>query len=176
MVSLEVIALVLTGLSITASIVYYANVLSNANKTQKMQLETRQAQLLMKLYEEWRNPEQLKLYAKSLQMNWTSYEDFQDKYSVDNFEERLPFTAMSYYWEGVGVLVEEGLIDIKLVSKLFSGDLKTHWEKFRSYIYDARERRNYPQFFDKTEYLYNRIEGLRGFEWIEKTITDITKE
>ena len=40
MVSLEVLALVLTGLGLTASIVYYANILLNANKTQKLQLET----------------------------------------------------------------------------------------------------------------------------------------
>ena len=36
MVSLEVLALVLTGLGLTASIVYYANILLNANKTQKL--------------------------------------------------------------------------------------------------------------------------------------------
>jgi len=43
MASFEFIALILTGLGLTASIVYYANVLSNANKTQQLQLETRQA-------------------------------------------------------------------------------------------------------------------------------------
>jgi len=51
MASLELIALVLTGLSITASIVYYASVLSNANRTQKLQLETRRTQIFMQLHQ-----------------------------------------------------------------------------------------------------------------------------
>jgi hypothetical protein len=49
MVSLEIIALVLTGLSITASILYYTMNLRNANKTQQLALENRQAQLYMQL-------------------------------------------------------------------------------------------------------------------------------
>ena len=57
MVSLEIIALVLTGLSITVSIIYYANVLSNANKTQQLTLENRNAQLLMRIYDKYTETE-----------------------------------------------------------------------------------------------------------------------
>jgi len=35
MFSLEVVALVLTGLGLTASIVYYANIIKNANKAKQ---------------------------------------------------------------------------------------------------------------------------------------------
>ena len=57
MASLEFVALILTGLGLTASIVYYANILNNANKTRELQLksqeqtlETRQTNILMNLY------------------------------------------------------------------------------------------------------------------------------
>ncbi len=50
---IEALAFVLTGLGLTASLVYYSNILSNANKTRELQLkaqnltlETRQGQLL----------------------------------------------------------------------------------------------------------------------------------
>ena len=39
---IENIALVLTGLSITASIVYYSTILNNANKTRELQLKAQQ--------------------------------------------------------------------------------------------------------------------------------------
>ena len=39
---IETIALVLTGLGLTASIVYYANILNNANKTRELQLESQE--------------------------------------------------------------------------------------------------------------------------------------
>ena len=38
MVSIDVFAFVLTGLGLAASILYYANMLANANKTRKAQL------------------------------------------------------------------------------------------------------------------------------------------
>jgi hypothetical protein len=175
-VTLQTIIMLIQAVGILVAVFYHIMTLQNTRKNQQLTLETRQAQLLMQIYDDWRNPDQLRLFAKSLRMKWDSYEDFQNNYSVEKFEERLPFTSMSYFFEGVGVLVEEGLIDIELVAKLMSGDLKTHWEKFRSYILEAREVRNYPQFFDKTEYLYNQVENLRGRDWIDRTVTDITKE
>jgi hypothetical protein len=45
MASFEFLAIILTGLGLTASIVYNAINLRNANKTQKQALETRKAQL-----------------------------------------------------------------------------------------------------------------------------------
>ena len=46
----QTISILLAGLSIAASIVYYASVLRNANKTQQVQLETRQAQLFLNIF------------------------------------------------------------------------------------------------------------------------------
>ena len=90
MVSLEVIALVLTGLSITASIIYYANVLGNANKTQQMQLETRQTQLFMNFYETYRSEEFRKQFGIIMRLEYSDYEDFMDKY-----------VGCEVQWEGV---------------------------------------------------------------------------
>ena len=57
MVSFEFLAVILTGLGLTASIVYYASILRNANKTQEIQLETRQAQLYMEFYRDFKKKE-----------------------------------------------------------------------------------------------------------------------
>jgi len=84
MVQIENLPLILTGLSITISIIYYASVLRNQNKT-------REAQLFMQLFgrysrEAWRDGYEL------LQMEWTNMDDFFHKYdssvNMDNFEKR----------------------------------------------------------------------------------------
>jgi hypothetical protein len=53
MVQIEYLPIVLTGIGIIVSILYYTSVLRNANKTQQQQLDTRQAQLFMQMYNKW---------------------------------------------------------------------------------------------------------------------------
>ena len=70
MISLDVFALVLTGLGLIASIIYYANVLSNANKTQQMQLETRQAQFFMQLSDKFNSLEANEILYTVYNLDW----------------------------------------------------------------------------------------------------------
>ena len=101
-------------------------------------------------------------------MTWTDYDDFQSKYGEDSMDERMPYTAMAMFYEEMGVLVEQGLIDINLVIQLIGGSFRQFWIKFKPIIYETRERRNYPQYFDKMEYLYNEMYKIRGEEWTKR--------
>jgi hypothetical protein len=74
---------------------------------------------------------------------------------------------MSHFYEEIGVLLEEGLIDVNLVIQLIGGTFRLYWEKFEPYVLERRIRDNYPRYYDKMEYLYNEIEKLRGHEWKE---------
>ena len=69
---MEYLPLVLTGIGIIASILYYASVLRNANKT-------RQAQLFMDLYRTYRDPEFRRQYYEILGQKWVDFEDFWEK-------------------------------------------------------------------------------------------------
>jgi hypothetical protein len=80
MASFEFIALILTGLGLTASIVYYASVLRNSNKTQQLALETRRLQIIMDLDQEMKSFETYNRIIELLNMQWTDYEDFERKY------------------------------------------------------------------------------------------------
>ena len=83
---IEVLALVLTGLGLTASIVYYANILNNDNKTRELQLqaqqqvaETRQTQLYMQVFNMTVNNRTfIDSYFKLTAYNWKDYNDFLD--------------------------------------------------------------------------------------------------
>jgi hypothetical protein len=167
MVAVEFLAIVLTGLGLMVSIIYYASILRNANKTQLLQLETRQAQLFMQIYD--------KFVTKDFQNDcrillrvweWDDYDDYRNKYSsANNLEASSRLATVFHYFEGVGVLVEENLVDSKMVAKLLSANVIQIWEKFGPIFLEFRVKANLPRVYDKTELLYNEMKKLREDDW-----------
>ena len=167
MVDAQSISFIFAGLSIGVAAIYYTLTLRNTQRAQQLQLETRQAQLFTQLYSEFRSEENLRLYGKALQMTWDDYDDFVKKYGLEEWEERVPFMHMNLYYEEIGVLLEEGLIDVNLVIQLIGSPFRLYWEKFEPIVLERRIRDNNPTNFDKMEYLYNEIKKLRGHQWKE---------
>ena len=157
MASFEFLALVFTGLSITASLFYYANVLSNANKTQKMQLETRQAQLFMQLVNRYRDDtKDLDIDKSLLYVEIKSFEDFMRMYETEEcFIKSVQ--ALGGFYESVGVMVREGYIPIRLVALMWAGVTRRYWEKLEPFFSELREVRGFPRAWAETEYLYNEL-------------------
>ena len=162
--TLQTLLTFLTLFSVPVGVFYHIMTLRNTRKNQQLQLETRQAQLFTQLHSEFRRAETLRLYFKALQMTWDDLDDFEKKYGLENWEERIPYTSMSHFFEHLGVLLEEGLIDINLVIQIIGGTFKRFWEKFEPIVLERRIRESHPQYYDKMEYLYNEIEKLRGHQ------------
>lgn len=162
MVSLEVIALVLTGLGLTASIVYYANVLSNANKTQQTQLETRQAQLFMQSYRETSTVELQTICFELLAWQWIDYKDFKTKY-LSQPKEMGKFVTYMLFWHGLGVLLHEKYVPIETFYKMDQDGAAPimFWEKFKQVTLDMRKSRNQPNLFKYFEYYVEEMIKLR---------------
>ena len=114
MASFEFLAIILTGLGLTASIVYYARVIGNQNKTQELQLETRQTQLFMQIYNRWTDPLFNENYFDLMDREWEDFDDWMKRYG-DQVKIRASNRAIDQYFESIGVLVYRGLIDIALL-------------------------------------------------------------
>ena len=168
MVALEIVALVLTGLGLAASIIYYANILNNANKTRELQLksqelatETRQAQLFMQIYATYHSEEYIKAFEEIMRWEYTGYDDYMSKYGADvNPEAYLMYRKVFGYLEGIGVLVRRGLIDVSLVDDLMSGFVIGFWEKLGPYMVERRRQMDWPQIGEQIEYLYNEVKPI----------------
>jgi hypothetical protein len=136
-----------------------------AEKTEQLTLETRQAQLFMQVYNRWNTPDIQRAYGsfRFLYMpDVKDYEDYLQKYSIrngdsNNLEPWVQGNLLSTYFEGLGVLVKKGLIDVDLVEDLFSRRIEWFWETFSPLIPLARNRQNDPKLYDSIEYLYNEI-------------------
>lgn len=157
MVSFEFLATILTGLGLSASITYYAMVLKNANKT-------RQTQLFMNLFTQIRSKDFVRDTRELSSWNWKNFEDFRRKYgSRADKDANTLFHSTANFFDGIGVLVEHREINPKLVEELMSSWIIWFWEKFGDIIIEYRKV-SYPQYLEKVEFLYNKIQPLSAQE------------
>jgi hypothetical protein len=108
---IDTLAFVLTGLSLTASIIYYATTLRNQNKTRK-------GQLLMQTYGRIDQPDRIKALASMFSWELTSNEQVLDKLANDE-EFLYEFGNIVLFTEGLGSMVRLGYVDIEGVTALF---------------------------------------------------------
>jgi hypothetical protein len=161
MASFEFLAVTISILGLAASIVYYANILRNANKTQQMQLETRQTQLFMYLYDKFCSESFRRSYYEIMSWEWTDFDDYSNKYGpYTNPEKNYIRGNVGSFFEGLGVLVKNKQISPELVDDLMSQHIITYWEKFGPILIEARTVRNYPHAAEWVEYLYNQVKPI----------------
>lgn len=141
---------------ILVGIYYYIMTIRANQKNQELQLETRQAQLFMQIYNRFNDREMMRMQFEFQSWEWEDYDDWERKYesNVDALSLRATIGA---YFEGMGVLIERGLIDPTLVDDLMSSPILMYWRKFEPVIHEARRRSGYPQRAEYQEYLYNQI-------------------
>jgi hypothetical protein len=156
MVSFEFLAVVLSILGLAASLFYYARVLENANKAQKNQLETRQAQLFMQLYNQSvNNPEFMVDYYKFRNQTWETYDEYIEQV-IQNPENMRIVLRIGGFLEGVSVLVQEDLVSIRLVSRLVKNVVLDWWGKMEPIYADLMREQNMKGDME-TKILYNRL-------------------
>jgi hypothetical protein len=137
-----------------------------ALQAQEQALETRQAELFMQIYNRWNTREMLTAYGLTRFIIGPQVKDFEDwrtNHSLpggqQNLKTWLPLQLLGTYFEGLGMLVKKGLIDVAMVDDLFAGRIIWFWEAWEKIAKGARAFLQDPQLYDSTEYLYNAIKA-----------------
>ena len=155
MVSIEILALVLTGLGLTASIVYYANVIQSQSKARQRELIFRREQGYSQGYIETLN--------KVLGMtDWTEPKEFEIKYGRwTNPEDNAKFVYIMRVFTFAGILLREKHVDPDLLFQLYPPSACiTLWEQFHPVIDFLRENSNDTTLYEPLEYLYNEAKRI----------------
>ena len=155
MATIETISIVFTGISISLAAFYYISTLRNAQRTQQLQLETRQAQLFSFLIERMDNVEW-----------WTHYgtiRDAQDR-TYDEWEEILQdpiidggISSILVFLNNVGWLVKKGLLDMEDVVEALCMPVVRVYEHMTPYLEEYERRTGRPQIFPHLKYLYEHL-------------------
>jgi hypothetical protein len=141
-----------------------------ALKAQEQNLETRQAQLFMQLFDRFSGSEFALNYGKVRyeilpklnnspeELNKFIYQNTNEKFNPDVF---LPFHQLTLFFDGVGVLVQKDLVNIDLVERLFSDRIIWFWTMIKPRIVFSRESQG-PQLYANIEWLYDEMVRRQG--------------
>jgi hypothetical protein len=160
-VSYQMVLSTLQTVGILVGIIYYIFNMRNSQKNQQMQLETRQAQLFMQIYSRQYDRETRENIHFVDKIEYENYEDFIEKYGIENNPDYLKISSLVTYYEGIGVLVKRKLIDPSIVDDLMSSPIIRVWEKLRGYVEERRERTGHVESAEHVEYLYEIIKAIR---------------
>ena len=157
MVDYQTLSIVFTGLSISIAAFYYISTLRNTRKNQELTLETRQAQMYMQIYSESHNdPSFIDAMTIVNELEIHTYEEFQRAREDEKVKKALSRVGMFY--EGLGVLVKESYVSIRLVALLITGLTRSWWEGiYKPWIEDGRVKMKFRRWMSEAEYLYDEL-------------------
>jgi hypothetical protein len=165
MVDAQTIGVVVTATSVTVAAIYYIMTLKAQQTNMKANLETRQAQMLMNLYERWNEPRFQNTWMEIVYWKYRDFDDFNEKFGrTSNPEAYGKFMLIGTFFEGLGVFVKKGLLDAALVDDMMSVYVITWWETFEPFIMGVRKMRSLPTFYEHVEYLYSVVHGI----WLQQ--------
>jgi len=149
MVTLEVVAILLSGVGISGSLLYYANVLRNASKARQREMIYQKFQMLSEDY--------LKTYFEvSTYTDWKTVEEFMQKYGrwINN-EASVKLTYILSVYNMVGIYWKEENVDLDFLLKLYPANaIIRMWESFEPVIQEIRKITGYPDYMVYLEYIY----------------------
>jgi hypothetical protein len=162
MVDVQTIGVLVTAASVSVAAIYYAFTLrinlKNQElglKAQQQTLETRQAQMFMNIYEKHSSAEFGKAWEKTVFTPWRTWEEFSKLWEDPEFNEAAILIGTTY--DGLGVLVKEGLLDIRLVALLMCGRVRQYGEKILPILDDGRKAMGFRRWLSEAEYLYREL-------------------
>ncbi len=124
-------------------------------ETRERELSTRQAQMFMNIYNQLITKEFTKALHTFYSHKWSNWAEYQETLKDPDFQEAQGIIGT--YYEGLGVLVREGYLDIRLIALLICGQTLLVWGKFKPIINEAREELGFSRFMSESEYLYDEL-------------------
>ena len=147
MVSTEVIAILLSGISISASLFYYANVLANANKTREKEIINQRISTI--------NPEFYRNWRTVIRGEWSTQLEWVE-YLKEHPEDGPIVNYIMVFFNSLGVLLKNQILSNGLVFSVYAPHMCIWtWEKICPIIRGNRELMNYSELMIGFEFLYN---------------------
>ena len=160
MIDIQTISIVIAAASIVIGVSDSILRSRYAREERRRELETRQAQLFMQIFDNFHQPEFLDKFADFLTWHWNDYKDFMERYGPKNPKAWYSFGSIAAFFEGIGVLVHRKFIDADLVSQLMARHIVLFWERTRPISEGLRKQFKLPEVDIWVEYLYNKIKPI----------------
>jgi hypothetical protein len=140
----------LTGISVTVAAVYYAMTVWNTIRIRKTQqlISLLSVTIQDKFQEDWMD--------FIFNQEFSSFEEWARKYSAPvNPKTAGAMMTVTTFFNILGGLIKERLIDPELVHNTMHSAIALSWEKYKPIAEGMRERYNSPEYAILFEHLYN---------------------
>ena len=144
MIDISTITAIVTTASIIVGVIFTLLEIRHFNKTRK-------TEIIMKIYERFGSKEIVEAMNRVGASKFDNFENYNKKYGVTDI------TEIAVLFDGIGVLLEQNLIDINMVDQLFGTTIYLLWNKMEPVIKAMRKGLNEPSFFAHFENLINRL-------------------
>jgi hypothetical protein len=151
MVDVQTISVALASAGVLAASIYYIWQIRHQTKL-------RQTDIIVRLFSTYMSDEFRDALAKVWNLKFENYEDYVKKYGfMWTSEDPVPKTVskVCVFFNGIGVLVRRGLVDVDIVDDLL-GTERT-WQRLKPIIEGIKKQHNWPEYFKDFEYLYNEV-------------------
>jgi hypothetical protein len=160
----DYLPLILTVLGLTASIIYYATILRNATKNQKIAYSNTAIQYFV-------SEDSINKWMELMKMKWTDFDDFKNKYdsrnNPENYNRRIELWLKC---DNLGYLYKAGLIDIDTINNVSGLFVEASWAKFKPIVEAYRGTDFSSNGFNNWEYLAMAVKKKRneqqGESWV----------
>jgi len=156
MVDYGTVSIVLTGIGLIIALTYYSLQIRNQNKT-------RQAQMLVQIYNKFTDVDFLDNYYTSMNLKPTNFEDYLETITSlreNNTRGYAELISVGTTLEGMGVLVRRGFIDSQYVADTYGTLILQYWEQKGPFYKELRERWGNPRIYREMEYLYDVVSEI----------------
>jgi hypothetical protein len=144
-----------TGVLVAA--VYYIINIRATQRNMKENLETRQTQLFMQIFQRFQDQGFTVQYNILMDRTWNNLDDYMKRYEGNPSPDGASLLSIQTYFEGVGVLLMKKMIDVDTVYELMPTMATTFWKRYEPIVIQIRKEWGYPQFFRPVEYLSSRL-------------------
>jgi len=144
MVDVQTVSIAVASTGVFLAAIYYIIQIRHQTKV-------RQTDLVMRLYSTFGSKEFQDAWTRIESIEFKNYDEYVKKYGSGDYVQCATF------FEGIGVLLQNRLIDINLVDALFGVPLKYMYERMKPIIEGNKQQFHNQRVFEYFEYLYNEM-------------------
>ena len=157
MIELSVIRDLVAIFGVIAGFTYYVLTVRNAQKS-------RRTDTFMRLYQSRHNPQTHQRFWKLMALEWEDFDDFMNRLGPEvNPEMAALRTSLWSEYDGIGMLVQDSMIDLNTVYRMMYQAIVMVWYKYETIIKGLREMEDGPgpSYYMNFEYLANELIKIR---------------
>lgn len=159
---IQTISIAVASAGVFAAAIYYIFQIRHQTKL-------RQTDVIMRLHSFYNSETFQRAVTIVFATDYKDYDDFVKKNDSSSVSDVVISSRMvGGFFEGVGVLLSEKLIDINLVRKLFA--VEPFWEKAEPIVKGMRKHLGRPALHEWFEYLYNEVKREKGQSFIQSSL------